>query len=122
MIENRKAVRVDAEGVCSVIDSIENTVSSAALKDISISGVGFFSYEQFKPNQLLKLKFELDGQWIELEGLIMFAGYKENAISRYGFEINNIDEQSYRILNEYVTKKMKASWNKKMSKYSKIKI
>ncbi|MBQ3420703.1 MAG: PilZ domain-containing protein [Romboutsia sp.] len=118
MKENRKAVRVDAQGIIQINDLNSGKKASGYLKDLSISGVGFFSYDKFEINEHIKLIFEVDKQKIFLEGTIVFASYNEANVSRYGVEIEEINNENYEILKSYVTKGIQATWSQKIRKYS----
>lgn len=121
MKENRKAVRVDADGPCNIFDIESLEKSNGFLKDLSVSGIGFFSYEKYDIGQLVKIKCSLGEETIEAEGVIVFALKTENNVNRYGLEINDIENESFETLKKYVTKGIKSLWVEKMHKYSNLK-
>lgn len=116
MKENRKAVRVETQGICTIINNEKNT--SGFLKDVSISGIGFFSYDNYELNENIKLRITLDKKSIELKGVVVFKLMKEEKMTRYGLEIEDISNEDYEKLNNYVTKEIKNMWSNKMKKYS----
>ena len=60
-------------------------------------------------------------QWDEAMNLIRKLA-KDGNMSRYGLEIEDISNDNYKILNEYLTKEMKNIWSNKMKKYSTLKL
>ena len=118
MKENRKAVRVDADGVVEIKNIESGIETSGFLKDLSISGVGFFSYDKFEINEHVKLRLKIEESEVFLKGIVVFASYSDDNFSRYGIEIEEIDNDNFNILKEYVTKEIKVIWGEKIKKYS----
>lgn len=114
MLEKRRSIRVDVNNICEIRIQALNEFGYCFLKDVSVLGVGFLSPDKYSEGEKADLTIVLDSKIIELEISIVAAYYKTEGQNRYGAEITYINEVSKEILEEYVTSRVHADWERKI--------
>jgi c-di-GMP-binding flagellar brake protein YcgR len=85
--EKRKFVRVEPEEKITIQIIYGNRVISGIIRDISVGGVGVYTNEGElpKPGERVKLKFELEGNFFEIDGKVRYV-IKEGNFYRMGIQ------------------------------------
>lgn len=75
------------------------------------------SAEFYNQGDILNTSAMLGGKLILIKGNIVSVHYKTKDYCRYGLELVDVDETTYKIIEEYVSAKIGATWTKKVKKF-----